>query len=216
MHRVSRLSVLLPVYNAQQNLEADVVEMLDVLADVARDFHLWIIDDGSLDETADVARYLVAAYPQVRHLRHPVRLGLCEAIQTGLDHTQGDVILLGDEDYCLDPDDLRTLWQMRDTQWQLSRQEALPIAKRPSITRLLSWRPRSLQSRRGFQIISRAAFEKFRLQQAIDTVHRLDIGWHGNTPQGPEWPRFHADADRNPGWAQDHLPMFGGGDYAAF
>lgn len=217
MDRVSRLSILLPVYNAQPNLEADVVEMLEVLADVARDFQLWIIDDGSLDETSDVARQLAAGYPQVRLLRHPVRLGLCEAIQTGLDHTQGDVILVGDEDYCLDPDDLRTLWQMRDTQWQLSRQEALPIANRPSIARLLAWRPRASQARRGFQIISRQAFEKFRLQQAVDTVHRLDIGWHGSAPQGPEWPKFHTGADRmSTGWTEDHLPMFGGGDYAAF
>src|SRR5690606_4858626 len=72
MDRVSRLSILLPVYNAQPNLEADVVEMLEVLADVARDFQLWIIDDGSLDETSDVARHLAAGYPQVRLLRHPV------------------------------------------------------------------------------------------------------------------------------------------------
>ncbi len=186
---MNHLSVLLPVYNAQQNLEAGVVEILEVLSELADRFELCILDDGSLDDTAEIARDLAARYPQVRLLRHPVRLGLCEAIQTGLDHTQGEVILVGDEDYCLDPDDLRTLWQLRDTQWQLSRQEALPlVAGAPRLDQLLAWRPRSGDVRRGFQFISRQAFEQFRLQQAADTVHRLDLGWHAaKSSEGPNY-----------------------------
>jgi len=185
---LNTLSALLPVYNAQENLEADVSEILDVLAEAARRFELWILDDGSIDDTADVARGLANQYPQVRVVRHPVRLGLNEAIQTGLDHTHGEVILVGDEDYCLDAEDLRTLWQLRDMQWRLSRQDSLP-GKQPWMQKLLSWRPAG-PSKRGFQFVSRQAFEAHRLRDAADQVHRLDIGWHTAAAKATEGPKF--------------------------
>jgi glycosyltransferase involved in cell wall biosynthesis len=211
---LNALSVLLPVYNAQENLAADVSEILEVLCELARRFELCILDDGSNDDTAEVARELANRYPQVRLIRHPVRLGLSEAIQTGLDHTHGEVILVSDEDYCLDPDDLRTLWQLRDTQWQLSRQDALPeIANQAWMDKLLAWKPRASAVRRGFQIVSRQAFEQFRLRQAVDMVHRLDIGWHSPTGRTTEAPNFLSSPDRFSYPGQSQLLD---DDYAAF
>ena len=211
---MNALSVLLPVYNAQGNLAADVTEVLEVLSDLPRKFLLWVLDDGSTDDTADVARELAARYPQVRVLRHPVRLGLGEAIQTGLDHTRGEVILVSDEDYCLDPDDLRTLWQLRDTQWQLSREDALPaVSDQPWMEKLLAWKPSSGDTRRGFQIVSRQAFEHFRLRQAVDMVHRLDIGWH-NSNKPAEAPKFLTNPERF--GFEAPAPQLLDDDYAAF
>ncbi len=172
---MNTISVLLPVHNAQGKLADGVKEVLDLLSELARQFELWILDDGSNDDTAEVARQLSAEFPQVRCLRHPVRLGLCEAIQTGLDHAHGDVILVGDEDYCLDPEDLRTLWQLRDTQWQMSRLGSLPaMAREPEMQKLLATRPRANDNRTGFQMILRQAFEQFRLEQALEGFHRID------------------------------------------
>ena len=153
-----------------------------------------ILDDGSTDDTAEVAHSLSTRYPQVRVLRHPLRLGLGEAIQTGLDHTHGEVILVGDEDYCLDPDDLRTLWQLRDMQWQLSRQESLP-SDQPWMKKLLSWRSAG-EARRGFQFVSRQAFEQHRLCEAADKVHRLDIGWNCAAAKAAEGPKYLGSAGR--------------------
>jgi glycosyltransferase involved in cell wall biosynthesis len=165
-------SVLLPVHNAQRSLEAHVAEILDVLWDLAGRFELVILDDGSTDETAEVARELAARYPQIRVIRHPLRLGLAEAIQTGLDHLHGEIVLVGDEDYCLDPDDLRTLWKLRDTQWRTSRRA--DAAATPWMEKLLAWRSRSADARRGMQLVSRQAFEQSRMRQAVDMLGRLD------------------------------------------
>ena len=198
------LSVLLPVHTAQGKLEADVTEILEVLCEAARRFELCILDDGSTDDTADVARLLAARYPQVRVIRHPVRLGLGEAIQTGLDHTHGEVILVGDEDYCLDPDDLRTLWQLRDTQWQLTRKDSKGIVAQPWMEKLLAWKPRASDVRRGFQIISRQAFEQFRMRQAVDQVHRLDIGWHSPAARAAHGLKFALSSDFMP---VDFMPV---------
>jgi glycosyltransferase involved in cell wall biosynthesis len=179
------LCVLLPVYNAHHSLESSVSELLEVLPELTESFELCILDDGSTDDTADVARELAARYPQITLVRHPVRLGLAETIQTALDNTRGEIVLVGDEDYCLDPDDLRTLWQLRDSQRRLGRPAiSLVDDDELRIRRLLDWKPRLAGSLgNGFQVIRREAFEQLRLKQAAEMVTRVDqLSWPSTEP----------------------------------
>ncbi len=174
------LSVLLPVYNAQHSLEAGVTEILELLPELAGRFKLCIVDDGSTDDTSEVARDLAARYPQISVVRHPVRLGLAEAIQTGLDHTQGEMVLFDDDDYNLEPDDLRTLWQLRYAQRRLSSRGEFPPDHEPWMDKLSAWKPRraALRKHRGFEIIRRQTFEHFRLEQAVEMITRIDRSNH--------------------------------------
>jgi glycosyltransferase involved in cell wall biosynthesis len=165
--------VLFPVYNAQGRLAAGVAEILEVLSACRGPFELCILDDGSTDETADEARELAIGFPQVRLIRHPVRLGLAEAIQTGLDHTAGELVLVSHEDYQLDPDDLRTLWRLRDARRQARRHDSPHPPADPRPDELLAHKPGTLWGRRGFDVIPRRAVEELRLQQAFDGI-RLD------------------------------------------
>lgn len=189
---ITALSVLLPVYNAQHGLETGVAEILELLPELADRFELCILDDGSTDDTAEVARGLAARYPQISVIRHPVRLGLAEAIQTGLDHTQGEIIWIGDEDYSLEPDDLRTLWQLRDTQRRRSCHAGLVADNEPWMDKLLAWKPGRSGSRRqrGLQIVRRQTFEHFRLEQALAMIARVDRGNRGSNPPGTLRPNF--------------------------
>jgi dolichol-phosphate mannosyltransferase len=88
------LSVLLPVKNAQATLIDSVHEILDVVTDTKDPFEVIIIDDGSTDATGEVAHELTCHYPQVRMIRHPAPLGREAAIRTGLQRSQGQVIML--------------------------------------------------------------------------------------------------------------------------
>jgi glycosyltransferase involved in cell wall biosynthesis len=174
---LNTLCVLLPVYNAHHCLQASVSEILEVLPEVTDHFELCILDDGSTDDTAEAARELAALYPQIKLIRHPVRLGLGETIQTALDNTQGEIVLVGDEDYCLDSDDLRTLWQLRETERRLAAgADSLGDNHEQGMERLLAWRPRRAGSRarRGFQVIRRSTVELFRSRQAAEMVVRVD------------------------------------------
>ena len=184
--------VLLPIHNGQASLEKSVSEILETLSDSAGRFELCILDDGSTDDTTDTVHELATRYPQIRLIRHPVRLGLAETIQTALDNTQGEIILIGDEDYRLDPDDLRTLWQLREHERQLAKQcwewrDTLEA----QLSRQLAWRPASGAARalRGFQIIHRATFEQFRMEQAAQMIARVDQAWDGPTAQRPNFLR---------------------------
>jgi glycosyltransferase involved in cell wall biosynthesis len=170
------LRVLLPVYNAQHRLAEVVAQVLEVLPEFADRFELVIIDDGSTDDTAEAARAAAAQFPQVSVIRHPVRLGLGEAIQTGLDEAAAEIILFGNGAYELDLDDLRTLWRLRDTEREMA-QTAKAMAsggKKPQRPRQGKLPLSKLPQQLGFQMIQRATFDELRLSQAIDAIARID------------------------------------------
>jgi glycosyltransferase involved in cell wall biosynthesis len=91
------LSVLLPVKDAQATLTASVDDILDIVADTIESFEVLIIDDGSTDATNEVAHELTRHYPQVRVVCHGTPQGQAAAIRTGLKRSQGEVVVMRDE-----------------------------------------------------------------------------------------------------------------------
>ncbi len=91
------LTVLLPVHDAQSTLAGTVLEVLEVVSDLAERFELVIIDDGSSDATSEIGDELARYYPQVRLVRHGERLGRESAVRTGLRHSSGRAVLVFDE-----------------------------------------------------------------------------------------------------------------------
>ena len=92
MHR--SLTVLLPVRNAQSTLTARVMQALETAADLAERFEVVIVDDGSTDDTSEVAFDLARDYPQVRAVRHGRGLGHEAAVRSGFAGSHGEVVLL--------------------------------------------------------------------------------------------------------------------------
>jgi hypothetical protein len=90
------LSVVLSVHNAEKTLSRQVNRLLDMLPDLAQRFELLILDDGSTDHTEEVAHELAKDYPQLRVARHDQRRGSDAAVQTALDNTCGEILLLQD------------------------------------------------------------------------------------------------------------------------
>jgi glycosyltransferase involved in cell wall biosynthesis len=92
------VSVCLPVHNAQSALPTQVERVLDMVSDLADRFELLIIDDGSTDETLEVARELSRRYPQIATVRHDRPQGFQAAVRTGLNCCEGDVLLVQAQD----------------------------------------------------------------------------------------------------------------------
>jgi glycosyltransferase involved in cell wall biosynthesis len=96
---LSGLSVVLPAFNEQDNVEPVIERALEVLPNVAEEFEVIVVDDGSSDRTAEVATGLVAEhYPRVRLLRHERNRGYGAALRTGLLSGSYDYLFYTDAD----------------------------------------------------------------------------------------------------------------------
>lgn len=103
-HRVGHplLSIIVPVYNEEENVQPLVEAVLDVLSGDTDFLELLLVDDGSQDRTAALARELASREPRIRLVRHEHNRGLGAAIRTGLEAAEGDLILYTDADLPID------------------------------------------------------------------------------------------------------------------
>ena len=106
------LSVVLTVHNAEKTLANQVTKTLDILTDLSARFELLIVDDGSTDQTEEVAHELARHFPQLRVARHARRLGGDAAAKTALERTTGDVVVLHEAETPMPSNELRRVWEL--------------------------------------------------------------------------------------------------------
>lgn len=99
------LSIVIPVYNERETLEAIVDQVLGV------DLSLWnidreiiIVDDCSRDGTVELAQKL-AQDGKIRLIRHEKNQGKGAALQAGFQTARGEVILIQDADLEYNPEE---------------------------------------------------------------------------------------------------------------
>jgi len=98
-----KVSVIIPAHNEKETLP-EVVKRLALLRQRFNyKLEAIIVDDGSTDNTGEVADLLAKLYPFVRVYHHEVRRGLTEALRTGFLRATGDVIVFVPADMESDP-----------------------------------------------------------------------------------------------------------------
>lgn len=96
--RLSSLSVFFPCHNEVENIERVVARALEVLPEVADEFELIIVNDGSDDGTRELADELAQTHAQVRAAHHEKNRGYGGALQSGFAASRYDYIFLTDGD----------------------------------------------------------------------------------------------------------------------
>jgi undecaprenyl-phosphate 4-deoxy-4-formamido-L-arabinose transferase len=104
-----RVSVVIPVYNEEGNLEGLFARLSGVLARLARPAEVVFVDDGSTDRSLEVLRRLRAPHLAVRVIALNRNYGQHAAVFAGLDHAQGDVIVTLDADLQNPPEEIPRL-----------------------------------------------------------------------------------------------------------
>lgn len=92
------ISLVLPAYNEEENIEPVIAEATPALAAIADDYEIIIVDDGSRDETAAVATRSAGSDAHVRLVRHPVNQGFGASVFSGFTSAVKDWILYTDAD----------------------------------------------------------------------------------------------------------------------
>jgi polyisoprenyl-phosphate glycosyltransferase len=90
------LSVVAPVYNEEELVEAFVQRTCAALADYT--FELVLVNDGSSDETPRLLDRIAAQDPRVRVIHLSRNFGHQAALTAGLEHALGDAVAMIDAD----------------------------------------------------------------------------------------------------------------------
>ncbi|MBP7213178.1 MAG: glycosyltransferase [Anaerolineaceae bacterium] len=125
-----KLSIVVPVYNEEKNLPELFDQILTTLKDVDYDWDLTFVDDGSKDRSQEVMKDLQSKYPnRVRNIMFRRNYGQTAAIVAGIDHSDGDIVILMDADLQNDPADIPVLLAEMDkgydvvSGWRKDRQD---------------------------------------------------------------------------------------------
>jgi dolichol-phosphate mannosyltransferase len=103
---MSKLSIIIPVYNEKNNIKAILGKVKKVrLSGVTKE--IVVVDDGSTDGTREILRKIKDK--SIRIFYHKKNMGKGYAIRTALSHTTGDIVLVQDADLEYDPSDYPAL-----------------------------------------------------------------------------------------------------------
>jgi dolichyl-phosphate beta-glucosyltransferase len=91
-------SVVIPAFNEAARLPRYLEEVVSYLGTRGEPWEVLVVDDGSTDGTAEVARAMGARCPQVRLVRQPVNAGKGAAVRAGMLAARGDFRLFTDAD----------------------------------------------------------------------------------------------------------------------
>jgi dolichol-phosphate mannosyltransferase len=93
------LSIVLPAYNEQDNIERAVRNAAKAVRPLVEDYELVAVDDGSRDETATILNSLEEEMSHsLRVIRHPRNIGYGAALRTGFKEAHGKLIFYTDAD----------------------------------------------------------------------------------------------------------------------
>jgi dolichol-phosphate mannosyltransferase len=137
------LSVVIPVYNEEENLPLLWPELRGVLEAERLSFEVVFVDDGSRDRSAEIIRGLRDGDRRVRLVRLKVNAGETAATDAGFKAARGRLVVTMDADLQNDPHDipglLRHLGQWDAvTGWRVNRGEGDSLVRRVS-SRVANW-----------------------------------------------------------------------------
>lgn len=124
------LSIIIPVYNEEENIDPLYEELHEVLSSLGRSHEILFVDDGSTDTTWSHLTKLHERDPAVTLIRFRSNFGQSAAMKAGFDHARGDLIITMDADLQNDPHDIPDLLTDMETEdldvvcgWRFNRQD---------------------------------------------------------------------------------------------
>jgi glycosyltransferase involved in cell wall biosynthesis len=107
--RLPYLSVVIPVFNEEDNLKPLTDELLAVLHSLNKVFEIIFIDDGSTDRSAQILRELQKGCSSIRIIKFIKNCGQTSAFDAGIKAALGEIIVTMDADLQNDPGDIPRL-----------------------------------------------------------------------------------------------------------
>jgi glycosyltransferase involved in cell wall biosynthesis len=141
------ISVVIPLYNEEENVQLLYDELKGVLVSMSCWSEIVFVDDGSRDRTLVLLELIQQKDDHVRVVSLRRNFGQTAAMTAGFDHARGRVIITMDGDMQNDPHDIPQLIAKLEegfdvvTGWRFDRQDPYLSRRLPSqlANRLISW-----------------------------------------------------------------------------
>ena len=95
------ISLFFPVYKDERTVRRVAEKAINVLQEVAKEYEIVIVDDGSPDRSGEIADQLAAEHPFISVVHHPRNLGYGAAIKSGFARVRYEWVCFtdGDDEY---------------------------------------------------------------------------------------------------------------------
>jgi polyisoprenyl-phosphate glycosyltransferase len=183
------LSIVIPLFNEQENLDALAARLIPALDALNTDYEVIFVDDGSRDATAAGVERLAEHNPRLRLVRLARNFGHQAALLAGMDHAAGQAVITMDGDLQHPPELIAALvarWREGFDVVQTIRREtadagALKRASSRGFYRLLSSVSRIsvTPGAADFRLMSRPAVDAFLACRERCRFNRGLVQWIG-------------------------------------
>lgn len=143
MGSVKKISIVVPVYNEEENVPILYDKLKEVLEKIPYDYEIIFVDDGSIDRTREILEEIASKDKKVKVIEFARNFGQTPAMMAGMDYATGDVIVTMDGDLQNDPEDIPRLLEKIEegydvvSGWRKNRQDAAISRKLPS--KIANW-----------------------------------------------------------------------------
>lgn len=132
------ISVIIPLFNEEKSVTPLLDALFKVLNQLSRTFEILLVDDGSEDQTFEIAKSHASKKSNVRAVKFRKNYGQTPAMAAGIEHAKGDILITMDGDLQNDPADIpRFIEKINEgydivVGWRHKRQDKLISRKIPS------------------------------------------------------------------------------------
>src|SRR5262249_26173331 len=124
------LSVIIPIYNEEENVAPLHAELRGVLDELKRPYEIVYVDDGSSDGSFALLREIAEVDARVQLIQFRRNFGQTAALAAGIDASVGDILIFMDGDRQNDPHSIPAMLDRLDegfdvvSGWRKNRQDA--------------------------------------------------------------------------------------------
>ena len=137
------ISVIIPVFNEEENIESLYAELKESLNSLKKDYEIIFVDDGSTDKTPALLHKICREDRKVKTVVFRRNFGQTAAISAGFDYADGKIIVTLDADLQNDPKDIPQLISKIEegfdvvSGWRAERKD--PFFSRRLPSRISNW-----------------------------------------------------------------------------